>query len=173
MRVICKTIESTSKQHWYKVVPAVSTRSLAIRPVLCLLRLQMAGIRLGSETPKPAGPYDMINTGNTFSSPFHCHSWRVRGVYSVSLKEAQRLCNKFNLSNLNKASGKLWLNQKPALNHNKSASFPYQESGRETPSTNQASSINGTDDEKISHVSPEAAVLKSENERLKSAVEQR
>lgn len=49
----------------------------------------------------------------------------------------------------------------------------YQESGRNTPSTNQASSINGTDDEKISHVGPEAAVLKSENERLKSAVEQR
>uniref|UniRef100_A0A3Q1IQU2 WH1 domain-containing protein n=1 Tax=Anabas testudineus TaxID=64144 RepID=A0A3Q1IQU2_ANATE len=47
-----------------------------------------------------------------------------------------------------------------------------QESGRETPSTNQASSINGTDDEKISHVSPEAAILKSENERLKSEVEQ-
>ncbi|KAI3377481.1 hypothetical protein L3Q82_008655, partial [Scortum barcoo] len=47
-----------------------------------------------------------------------------------------------------------------------------QESGRETPSTNQASSINGTDDEKISHVGPEATVLKSENERLKSAVEQ-
>ncbi|XP_059205473.1 homer protein homolog 2 isoform X2 [Centropristis striata] len=47
-----------------------------------------------------------------------------------------------------------------------------QESGRETPSTNQASSINGTDDEKISHVGPEAAVLKTENERLKSAVEQ-
>ncbi|XP_070774865.1 homer protein homolog 2 isoform X2 [Enoplosus armatus] len=47
-----------------------------------------------------------------------------------------------------------------------------QESGRETPSSNQASSINGTDDEKISHVGPEAAVLKSENDRLKSAVEQ-
>ncbi|XP_022605354.1 homer protein homolog 2 isoform X1 [Seriola dumerili] len=47
-----------------------------------------------------------------------------------------------------------------------------QESGRETPSTNQASSINGTDDEKISHVGPEAALLKTENERLKSAVEQ-
>ncbi|XP_029354371.1 homer protein homolog 2 isoform X2 [Echeneis naucrates] len=46
-----------------------------------------------------------------------------------------------------------------------------QESGRETPSTNQASSINGTDDEKISH-GPEAALLKNENERLKSAVEQ-
>lgn len=51
--------------------------------------------------------------------------------------------------------------------------FPKQESGRDTPSANQASSINGTDDEKISHVSPEAAVLKSENERLKSEVEQR
>eukprot|EP00064_Thunnus_orientalis_P002987 superscaffoldBa00000235_g2995 len=47
-----------------------------------------------------------------------------------------------------------------------------QESGRETPSTNQASSINGTDDEKISHVGPEAALLKNENELLKSAVEQ-
>lgn len=47
-----------------------------------------------------------------------------------------------------------------------------QESGRETPSTTQPSSINGTDDEKISHVGPEAAVLKTENERLKSAVEQ-
>ncbi|KAG7233332.1 hypothetical protein INR49_007177 [Caranx melampygus] len=35
-----------------------------------------------------------------------------------------------------------------------------QESGRETPSTNQASSINGTDDEKISHVGPDAALLK-------------
>ncbi|XP_078139284.1 homer protein homolog 2 [Centroberyx gerrardi] len=47
-----------------------------------------------------------------------------------------------------------------------------QESGRETPSTNQASSINGTDDEKISHGGPDAALLKSENDRLKSAVEQ-
>uniref|UniRef100_A0A3Q1F7V3 Homer scaffold protein 2 n=1 Tax=Acanthochromis polyacanthus TaxID=80966 RepID=A0A3Q1F7V3_9TELE len=47
-----------------------------------------------------------------------------------------------------------------------------QESGRETPTTNQASSINGTDDEKISHVGPEAALLQTENERLKSAVEQ-
>ncbi|XP_056268454.1 homer protein homolog 2 isoform X2 [Pseudoliparis swirei] len=47
-----------------------------------------------------------------------------------------------------------------------------QESGRETPTTNQASSINGTDDEKISHVDPEAAVLQTENEHLKSAVEQ-
>uniref|UniRef100_A0A672GMB5 WH1 domain-containing protein n=1 Tax=Salarias fasciatus TaxID=181472 RepID=A0A672GMB5_SALFA len=47
-----------------------------------------------------------------------------------------------------------------------------EESGRETPSNNQPSSINGTDDEKISHVGPEAAVLKTENERLKSAVEQ-
>lgn len=47
-----------------------------------------------------------------------------------------------------------------------------QESGRETPSAPQPSSINGTDDEKISHVGPEAAVLKTENERLKSVVEQ-
>uniref|UniRef100_A0AAQ4QSJ6 Homer scaffold protein 2 n=1 Tax=Gasterosteus aculeatus aculeatus TaxID=481459 RepID=A0AAQ4QSJ6_GASAC len=47
-----------------------------------------------------------------------------------------------------------------------------EESGHETQSTPQASSINGTDDEKISHVSPEAAVLQTENERLKSAVEE-
>uniref|UniRef100_A0A1A7XQ56 Homer homolog 2 n=1 Tax=Iconisemion striatum TaxID=60296 RepID=A0A1A7XQ56_9TELE len=47
-----------------------------------------------------------------------------------------------------------------------------QESGRQTPSADQASSFNGTDDEKISIVSPEAAQLKTENERLKSAVEQ-
>ncbi|RXN16404.1 homer -like protein [Labeo rohita] len=46
-----------------------------------------------------------------------------------------------------------------------------QESGRETPSGNQASSINGTDDEKISHV-PDNTALKSENDRLKSVVEQ-
>lgn len=47
-----------------------------------------------------------------------------------------------------------------------------QESGRETPSGNQASSLNGTDDEKISHV-PDDTALKSENDRLKSVVEQR
>uniref|UniRef100_A0A8D3ASN3 Homer scaffold protein 2 n=1 Tax=Scophthalmus maximus TaxID=52904 RepID=A0A8D3ASN3_SCOMX len=47
-----------------------------------------------------------------------------------------------------------------------------EESGRETPSTNQASSINGTDDEKFFHVGPEATVLQSESEHLKSAVEQ-
>uniref|UniRef100_A0A673JA11 Homer protein homolog 2-like n=1 Tax=Sinocyclocheilus rhinocerous TaxID=307959 RepID=A0A673JA11_9TELE len=46
-----------------------------------------------------------------------------------------------------------------------------QESGRETPSGNQASSINGTDDEKISHV-PENTALMSENDRLKSVAEQ-
>lgn len=63
-------------------------------------------------------------------------------------------------------AGELQLNLWPV-------SLLQQESGRDTPSNNQASSINGTDDEKISHVSPEAAVLKSENERLKSAVEQR
>ncbi|XP_034050741.1 homer protein homolog 2 isoform X2 [Thalassophryne amazonica] len=48
-----------------------------------------------------------------------------------------------------------------------------QESGRDTPSANQASSINGTDDEKISHVGPEAALLKTENEHLRSAMEHR
>ncbi|XP_026865686.2 homer protein homolog 2 [Electrophorus electricus] len=46
-----------------------------------------------------------------------------------------------------------------------------QESGRATPSTNKASSMNGTDDEKISHV-PDNTVLKSENDRLKTAIEQ-
>lgn len=45
-----------------------------------------------------------------------------------------------------------------------------QESGRESPS-NQASSINGTDDEKISHV-PDITELKSENDQLKSVAEQ-
>lgn len=48
-----------------------------------------------------------------------------------------------------------------------------QESGRETPSTNQASSMNGTDDEKIFHVGPEAVLLKNENDLLKNVVEQR
>lgn len=49
-----------------------------------------------------------------------------------------------------------------------------QESGRETPSAppTQPTSFNGTDDEKISHVGPEATQLKTENERLKTAVEQ-
>ncbi|XP_034429088.1 homer protein homolog 2 isoform X2 [Hippoglossus hippoglossus] len=47
-----------------------------------------------------------------------------------------------------------------------------QESGPDTPSSNQASSINGTDDEKFFHVGPEAAVLQTENDQLKSAVEQ-
>lgn len=58
-----------------------------------------------------------------------------------------------------------------------------QESGRETPTIAtttaptattppDASSINGTDDEKISHVGPEAALLMSENDRLKTAMEE-
>ncbi|KAI1904150.1 hypothetical protein AGOR_G00002720 [Albula goreensis] len=47
-----------------------------------------------------------------------------------------------------------------------------QESGRETPSSTQASSINGTDDEKISHVAPADDLLKTENDRLKIAMEQ-
>ncbi|XP_061608285.1 homer protein homolog 2 isoform X4 [Phyllopteryx taeniolatus] len=46
------------------------------------------------------------------------------------------------------------------------------ESGRETPSSNQASSINGTDDEKIFHVGPEAVLLKNESDLLNSTVEQ-
>ncbi|XP_065139953.1 homer protein homolog 2 isoform X2 [Paramisgurnus dabryanus] len=47
-----------------------------------------------------------------------------------------------------------------------------QESGRETPLANQASSFNGTDDEKIYHVGPENPEQKSENNPLKSAVDQ-
>ncbi|XP_064168893.1 homer protein homolog 2-like isoform X1 [Anguilla rostrata] len=46
-----------------------------------------------------------------------------------------------------------------------------QESGRGTPSSTQASSINGTDDEKIYHGPPDV-LLKSENDSLKAAVEQ-
>ncbi|RXM94955.1 Homer protein-like 2 [Acipenser ruthenus] len=47
-----------------------------------------------------------------------------------------------------------------------------KESGRETPSSTQPSSINGTDDEKACHAGPVEAHLKSENDRLKSAVAQ-
>ncbi|XP_060780268.1 homer protein homolog 2 isoform X2 [Neoarius graeffei] len=46
-----------------------------------------------------------------------------------------------------------------------------QESGRETPLSNQASSINGTDDDKISHT-PDNTLLMSDNNRLKTAVDQ-
>lgn len=48
-----------------------------------------------------------------------------------------------------------------------------QESGRETPVANLVSSINGTDDEKISHGGPETPEPKSENDHLKSVVDQR
>ncbi|KAJ8249313.1 hypothetical protein GJAV_G00233450 [Gymnothorax javanicus] len=47
-----------------------------------------------------------------------------------------------------------------------------KESGRGTPSSTQASSFNGTDDEKISHVAPADLELKSENDRLKAAMEE-
>ncbi|XP_051484062.1 homer protein homolog 2 isoform X1 [Apus apus] len=47
-----------------------------------------------------------------------------------------------------------------------------QESGRETPSSTQASSVNGTDDEKASHGGPAEAHLKSENDKLKIALAQ-
>ncbi|KPP73885.1 homer protein2-like [Scleropages formosus] len=53
-----------------------------------------------------------------------------------------------------------------------SSSNHSQESGRETPSSAQPSSINGTDDEKISHVGPVDTQLKSENDRLKTVIEQ-
>lgn len=48
-----------------------------------------------------------------------------------------------------------------------------QESGRETPSSTRASSVNGTDDEKASHGGPAEAHLKSENDKLKIALAQR
>lgn len=48
-----------------------------------------------------------------------------------------------------------------------------QESGRETPSSTRASSVNGTDDEKASHGGPTEAHLKSENDKLKIALAQR
>ncbi|XP_041274534.1 homer protein homolog 2 isoform X1 [Onychostruthus taczanowskii] len=47
-----------------------------------------------------------------------------------------------------------------------------QESGRETPSSTRASSVNGTDDEKASHGGPAEAHLKSENDKLKFALAQ-
>ncbi|NXP73949.1 HOME2 protein, partial [Ramphastos sulfuratus] len=46
------------------------------------------------------------------------------------------------------------------------------ESGRETPSSTRASSVNGTDDEKASHGGPAEAHLKSENDKLKIALAQ-
>ncbi|XP_073424624.1 homer protein homolog 2 isoform X2 [Dendrobates tinctorius] len=47
-----------------------------------------------------------------------------------------------------------------------------QESGRETPSSTRASSVNGTDDEKAYHGPPPDAELKTENDRLKTALAQ-
>ncbi|CAK7295457.1 homer protein homolog 2 isoform X4 [Vulpes vulpes] len=47
-----------------------------------------------------------------------------------------------------------------------------QESGCETPSPTQASSVNGTDDEKASHAGPADTHLKSENDKLKIALTQ-
>lgn len=48
-----------------------------------------------------------------------------------------------------------------------------QESGRETPCSTRASSVNGTDDEKASHGGPADAQLKTENDKLKIALAQR
>ncbi|OCT89647.1 hypothetical protein XELAEV_18018266mg [Xenopus laevis] len=47
-----------------------------------------------------------------------------------------------------------------------------QESGRETPCSTRASSINGTDDEKASHGEPPDEELKIENDKLKTALAQ-
>ncbi|XP_077173867.1 homer protein homolog 2 [Paroedura picta] len=46
------------------------------------------------------------------------------------------------------------------------------ESGRETPCSTRASSVNGTDDEKASHGVPPDAQLKTENDKLKLALAQ-
>lgn len=99
------------------------------------------------------------------------------GVYAISQKEAKSLFRTQKC--IHESWGEklnpwhAWIRLAGKLPLNLCSACLHQESGRETPSNNRASSINGTDDEKISHVSPEAAVLKSENERLKSAVEQR
>nr|XP_033776398.1 homer protein homolog 2 isoform X2 [Geotrypetes seraphini] len=47
-----------------------------------------------------------------------------------------------------------------------------QESGRDTPSSTRASSVNGTDDEKASHGEPPDDHLKNENDKLKTALAQ-
>ncbi|CAH2274086.1 homer homolog 2 [Pelobates cultripes] len=47
-----------------------------------------------------------------------------------------------------------------------------QESGRETPSSTRASSINGTDDEKACHSAPPDSELRTENDKLKTALAQ-
>ncbi|MEE6503232.1 hypothetical protein FKM82_004776 [Ascaphus truei] len=47
-----------------------------------------------------------------------------------------------------------------------------QESGRGTPSSTRASSVNGTDDEKACHGGPPDSELKSENDKLKTALAQ-
>ncbi|XP_030045468.1 homer protein homolog 2 isoform X2 [Microcaecilia unicolor] len=47
-----------------------------------------------------------------------------------------------------------------------------QESGRDTPSSTRASSVNGTDDEKASHGGPTDELLKNENDKLKTALAQ-
>ncbi|XP_007529638.2 homer protein homolog 2 isoform X2 [Erinaceus europaeus] len=47
-----------------------------------------------------------------------------------------------------------------------------QESGCETPPSAQASSVNGTDDEKASHAGPADTFLQSENNKLKMALTQ-
>ena len=48
-----------------------------------------------------------------------------------------------------------------------------QESGYESPSSTQASRVNGTDDEKASHAGPADTQLKSENDKLEIALTQR
>ncbi|XP_048375576.1 homer protein homolog 2 isoform X2 [Sphaerodactylus townsendi] len=55
---------------------------------------------------------------------------------------------------------------------NETSSNHSQESGRETPCSTRASSVNGTDDEKASHGAPSDAQLKTENDKLKFALAQ-
>lgn len=68
-----------------------------------------------------------------------------------------------------KATGVVTLQEMPSVH----LCVVLQESGRETPSSTRASSVNGTDDEKASHGGPAEAHLKSENDKLKIALAQR
>lgn len=61
----------------------------------------------------------------------------------------------------------------PDIGVKKWPSCVVQESGRETPCSTRASSVNGTDDEKASHGGPAEMHLKTENDKLKLALAQR
>lgn len=129
-----------------------------------------------TQTHKAAGPYDMIHSGISYTSQLRCQSWRD-DVYSVSPKKptARFHCQ----SEIHETH--LWIVTHQTCSRIKADWIKnygtilslQEESGRDTPSSNRASSINGTDDEKFLHVEPEEALLQTENEHLKSAIEQR